>query len=280
MSEESIDPNALMAEALAKKEELEKKQFALQQQQQWIPSVTRASTKHEDAAVPLWLITFTDVMALMLTFFVLLYAMSVPQEDKWEELKDALNDRIGRVARPSFNSGTQDVIAIDRVNQSRALDLRYVKTIISKALDDRGVKNIIFIQDSDRLTLSLPSELFFDVGSADVHVTGKKVLFTLGGVLSRIKNRIEVVGNTDPQPIASGKGIYRTNWELSLARSAAVSAILRDVGYKDPITIRGLSSARYDELPEEMDEQKKFDLSRRVDIIVMEDDGYKMGLFQ
>ena len=45
------------------------------------------------------------------------------------------------------------------------------------------------------------------------------------------------------------------------------------VGYRRPMIVRGMSSARYDELPDTLPDQQRLDLSRRVDIVVMTDDG-------
>ncbi len=55
--------------------------------------------------------------------------------------------------------------------------------------------------------------------------------------------------------------------------------MLREVGYARDMTVRGLASARFDELPEEMSEDKRFGLSRRVDIIIMDDAGYRQNAF-
>ncbi|MGH1403510.1 MAG: OmpA/MotB family protein [Alphaproteobacteria bacterium] len=233
----------------------------------------------EGAKAPLWLITFTDVMALMLTFFVLLYSMSVPQEDKWEEITAALTAKLSRFDGADFNAGSQDVISIDRIDQSRALDLGYLQALVASALKERGVEDIIVFQNADRLIISLPSDLLFKTGSADIQLGGKKVLFVLGGVLSRVKNRVEVAGHADPRPFQGNNGPYFTNWELSLARSASVAAVLSDVGYRREVTIRGLSSARFDELPEDMEIEQRYDLSRRVDIVLMNDDGMRLNAF-
>jgi len=86
-----------------------------------------------------------------------------------------------------------------------------------------------------------------------------------------------VVGHTDPRPVRGGA--FASNWELSLARAANVAAVLENVGYKRAITVRGHASARYYDLPETMSNQERLDLSRRVDVVVMEDDGKRLQLF-
>ena len=241
----------------------------------YYPSLVR---KGNDAsqAVPLWLITFTDVMALMLTFFVLLYSMSVPVEEKWQEIADSLSSKFNYEESRPHNAGSQDVISIDRIDKSRALSLMYLKALVKNLLKTNGVKDVIVFQNDKRLVICLPSELLFKSGSAQINLKGKKVLFALGGALSRVKNRIEVAGHTDPRPITGGNGPYRTNWELSLARSASVAVMLKDVGYTRDITIRGLSSARFDEMSEEASAEERYSLSRRVDIILMDDDGLRV----
>ncbi|PCJ97525.1 MAG: flagellar motor protein MotB [Zetaproteobacteria bacterium] len=229
--------------------------------------------------VPLWLITFTDVMALMLTFFVLLYAMSVPEEGKWEEIANSFSSKFSYSDPKPHNAGSQDAINIDRIDTSRALSLSYLMALVENLLKANGIENVIVFENDKRLIISLPSDLLFKSGSAQINLEGKKVLFSLGGALTRVKNRIEIAGHTDPRPITGTNGIYRTNWELSLARSASVSSILKDVGYTRDITIRGLSSARFDEMSEDAPEEERYNLSRRVDIILMNDDGVRTKFY-
>lgn len=239
-----------------------------------LSSIVRSNAE-EGQSVPLWLITFTDVMALMLTFFVLLYAMSAPKKEKWEEISAALSSQFNRQYNKPFNAGTQDTISIDRISLSRALDLNYLKSLVTDLLKEEGVKDAHIEVQSRRLIISLPSNLLFDAGKAEVKLDGKKTLFSLGGVLSRIKNRIEIIGHTDPTPPSSDKSDYETNWDLSLARATAVAIVLKDVGYTHETVVRGFSSARYDELPENLKDEERKALARRVDIVIMEDDGRK-----
>ena len=247
-------------------------------QKDYYPSIVR---KQDDnvQTVPLWLITFTDVMALMLTFFVLLYSMSVPVEEKWEEVSNSFSSKFNSEEAKPHNAGSQDVIDIDRIDKSRALSLKYLKALVKNMLKNNGVDNVIIFENNKRLVISLPSELLFKNGSAQIGLEGKKLLFALGGALSRVKNRIEIAGHTDPRPITGNNGPYRNNWELSMARSASVSVILKDVGYTRDITIMGLSSARFDEMSDKAPENERYDFSRRVDIILMNDDGFRTKFY-
>ncbi len=243
-----------------------------------IPSIIRNNDSSSKSA-PLWLITFTDVMALMLTFFVLLYAMTIPEVEKWEAISVSLSSKFKDEGSRFYKSGSQDAVSIDKISKSKALDLSYLKVLVTNLLKSKNIENVFIFQNNNRLIISLPSELLFESGQANVNLKGKKALFALGGALSRVKNRIEIVGHTDPKPINKSAGLYKTNWELSLARSSSVAAILKEVGYNRDITVKGVSSARYDELSEDISMDKRYDLSRRVDIILMDDAGFRAKLY-
>lgn len=238
----------------------------------------RRSGDNDGGTASTWLISFTDVMALMLTFFVLLFAMSSPDKAQWEKLAQTAQENFNRFQGRPLNRGAQDAINIDKVNFSRALDLNYLQAIVVNIIEqDDSLSRVSMMLNGDNLIISLPQDLLFDAGQAQVKEQGNKALFSLAGTLSRIKNRIEVVGHTDPRPVSGGK--FPSNWELSLARAANVAAVLENVGYGRAITIRGHASARYYDLPVTLPNSERLDLSRRVDIVVMEDDGKRLQLF-
>jgi len=240
-------------------------------------SIIRGKNSEKDS-VPLWLITFTDVMALMLTFFVLLYAMSVPSEDKWEVLSSSLSVQDEKFDAKAFNAGSQDVISIEKVSRKKALDLDYVEGLIKNQLESDEYEKIYVQHNESRLIISLPSELLFASGQAEISTQGKQLIFSLSGILTRIKNRVEVLGHADPRPITGVNAQYKTNWELSLARAIAVKNILSDVGYDQPVSMRGAGSARFTELPETLSEKQRLAMSRRVDLVVMNDRGYRNNM--
>lgn len=230
---------------------------------------------------PLWLITFTDIMALMLTFFVLLYSMSIPEVQKWEELTSSINKGFSKFYSPQQFAGAQDTISIDKIDRSEALNLNYLRGLIEEKIKENSLlSDVVVITGKDRLIISMPENLLFEAGQDEVKTQGKKALFSLGGLLARIRNRIEVVGHSDPRPITKQSAKFGSNWELSLARAANVSSILKQVGYRRDVITRGMSSARYDEIPKSVPEEQRLDLSRRVDLVVMQDDGKTRGLLR
>ncbi len=225
-----------------------------------------------------WLVSFTDVMALMLTFFVLLFAMSNPKKEDWERLTQNIYESFNQFEGKQENRGAEDAINIEKVNFSQALDLDYLKAIMRKLIDQSEILQVArIIDNSDSLIISLPQNILFDSGRAELRSEGNQALFALSNTLRRIKNRVEVVGHTDPRPVSGGA--FSSNWELSLARASAVAAALQNAGYTKSLTIRGQASGRFDEMPDTVPVNERLDISRRVDIVIMEDDGRKTKLF-
>lgn len=231
---------------------------------------------------PIWLITFTDVMALMLTFFVLLFAMAVPTQEQWEELTAALQSELNNFYGASALRGPTDAINLARIDYNDALNIDYLRALLeSEMADNEQLASLRLISQRGQLIISMPDEMLFASGQAEVSDAGARTLYALGGTLNRIRNKIEVVGNADPRPIRDTQGSYANNWHLSMARAASVAAILQKVGYSRPITLRGRGSGRYQDLQAiaELSEEQRLDVSRRVDIVIADHDGRRNKVF-
>lgn len=228
----------------------------------------------EGMGVPPWLISFTDIMALMLTFFVLLYAMSEPEEKSWSEVMAALQKEFHVYYGPRLEAGPNDVVDLQRVNFSRALPLDYLQSLLERQMAEANTQQqLTFNMLEDRLVISLPDEALFDAGLVQMKEDATRQLYKLGNALSRIRNRIEIIGHSDPTPITNPTSEFPSNWELSLERAASVAAILKRTGYTQPVIVKGESSVHYDDLNEEFSEDVRAEYSRRVDIHIMPDDG-------
>jgi chemotaxis protein MotB len=229
----------------------------------------RNKSDDEEPISTLWLLTFTDVMALMLTFFVLLYSMAQPDIEKWSEMTAAINSNFSKRYAPKFEAGSIDAINIDRINRPSALDLRYLASIVQQALDrSENTEGILLIAQSDALVISMPNDLFFEAGRAEIGTDGQRALIEIGGALAKIRNAIEIVGHADPRPLSAASE-YGSNWQLSLDRALSVAGVLENVGYNKPVTVRGMSSTRFMDLPDDLPESERLNLSRRVDIVIL-----------
>ena len=235
--------------------------------QQILQSDWPASINPEEAAAErAWLLTFTDLVSLMLTFFVLLFSMSNVKVGDWKNIIDSLSRTLRPVPETQVKAQTA-TYNIGTIFRRQAKDLNYLTSVI-----EAGIKDIQLLSDTqvmlleDRLVIALPGDLLFQPGRADMTERAREAMFVFGGLLSNIDNEIGVNGHTDPSPPAGGD--YASNWELSTARSAAVANALRRAGYEHDIIAFGYAESRYKQLPP-MDEARRRNLARRVDIVVL-----------
>lgn len=219
---------------------------------------------------PPWLLSFGDVTALMLTFFVMLFAMSQVNSEKWDAVISVISTRseINPNLKPNPNSEKN----IASVKMLPALPPEYLSGILKESLSADPVlsRAIVSLMD-ERVIISLPSDQVFLPGSSLIAAPAERSLFRLAGVLNKFGNQIIVEGHTDPSPVTNQA--FSSNWELSLARALSVSQYLKNAGYPYDLTALGLGEGKYRFLNPELSEDRRYQLSRRVDIVIYADAG-------
>ncbi|WP_299380709.1 flagellar motor protein MotB [uncultured Kiloniella sp.] len=214
-----------------------------------------------------WMVTFTDLVALMLTFFVLLYSMSVMEEKQWRNLVDSLASNLkieGVIAEPKPAKS----LTMEPVDFIPGEDLDYLQALLSeKFKSDSDLSQAVLTRLDDRVVVSVPGDLLFSTGAIEPMEEAQPVLRRLGRIFQNISNKIEIAGHADPA-VPSGEQKYQTNWPLSVARANYVAGLLEKSGYRGTILSRGYGDSRYDEITDRLSEDQREKLARRVDIIV------------
>ncbi len=232
-----------------------------------MPPVDPGFETHSASPAPsrAWMVIFTDLVSLMLTFFVLLFSMSNVQIDRWEQMIDALSQTLNPAhEKPETTVTSQYNIA--SLFRKRAVNLDYLGAVMEDTVArDPVLERTRIVSLEDRLVISLPGTLLFTPGRAELSERGRQALFVLGGVLRNVGNQIGVNGHTDPRP--QENPIFDSKWELTLARAVAIANTLRQVGYDDDIIAYGYADSRFEELPD-LPEAERESLGRRVDIVV------------
>ncbi|MEE3625302.1 flagellar motor protein MotB [Nitrospirillum sp. BR 11752] len=209
----------------------------------------------------IWLISFTDFVCLMLSFFVMLYGMTAP---------DARRDE---VLQALFGGSPTEQHGNGNLDRGRATDLGYLGRVMERQLSTvPALAAVRVTRSDDRLVAVLPEAALFAPGSTTLSSAGAATLFALGGVVSNIANAVEVVGHTDASPVANAA--YPSNWELSLARGRTIALALARSGYAAPITVRGqadgadaaAAAGSASESPSDTEVERA--QQRRVDIVI------------
>ena len=221
---------------------------------------------HDRNQRPLWLVSFADLVALLLAFFVMMYATQRVESLPWEALVDSLSRSFNpnRVEQPTVLSAPRN---IRQLSARRAVDLGYLEKLLrGKAADDPSLHDILIRRGEDQLTIELPADSLFPTGSAVLTRGARRVMFSLAGILRNIGNRIDIHGHTDPRPVRGAA--HASNWELSIARAAAVADQLRRAGYHRRIAALGYGDTRFGDVSKIAALSRAYAAARRVDVIV------------
>ena len=115
-----------------------------------------------------WMVTFTDLVSLMLTFFVMLFAMSNVKVDKWDSMIDALSQSLNTSGANAVvvSSAEYNVATIVR---RQAINLDYLASVLEKTVaEDEVLAHSRIMRLEDRLVIALPGDLLFASARADL----------------------------------------------------------------------------------------------------------------
>lgn len=219
------------------------------------------------AGGPVWLVTFVDLISLLLAFFLMLYSMSSLSAPRWEAFTASMDK--ARVEKPVDRRDLPPTpLTAEADRPGRGIDVRYLRRVLESGMARESTLALAVLrEDGGRLILSLPGDLFFASGSASVVPEGEAALFALSETLSNLDNRIDLVGHSDPDPVGVG-GRFGSNWELSLARAAAVADSLAGSGYRKPMTIRGVAATHFSDIDAALPLEQRHRRARRVDLVI------------
>ena len=159
-----------------------------------------------------WIVTFSDLLVLLMTFFVLLFASSDPIKEKLQEAFGQSSGVFGMLRR----SLIEDITAVPRVQISQDR--------IQVLLAEAGASDIEVRQDERGLVVTLPSDAYFEPGSTRLTETAVKRVGVLADLLRFTTHKIRVEGHTDNREVSSAT--YPSSWELSLGRAHSVLRLL------------------------------------------------------
>lgn len=228
--------------------------------------MAEAGTQLVPASRASWLVIFTDLVALLLTFFVMLFSMSNVQVAKWTEMIDALSQTLNP-ARTEKSKVPTARYNISTEIRRRAINLDYLNAVIGEKIkDDPLLSQSTMVGLDDRLVISLPGALLFEGKGVVLSEKGRELLFNLGGILRLVDNQVGV--NSYVAAGTHEDTAFASEWELSLGRSIAVNNHFVRAGYPDTILSFGYGAARTS-LLKVVPEARRSAFAQRVDIVVL-----------
>jgi chemotaxis protein MotB len=236
--------------------------------------------KHEEAHEnhERWLLSYADFITLLMIFFIIMYAMSNLDKEKYKQVASGLQNAMGGGGGGSI-IGSDDGVAINEdiapidtsiAEVSEEEKLEYVKKTVDNYLKESGLFDSVETNIEERgLILSFKDSLFFDSAKADIKPEQAKKLVEIGKMLNQpiiSKSYIRVEGHTDNVPIKNYA--YKSNWDLSVIRASNVAQLLINQSGIKPDRI---SATGYGEFRPKVDNSTEDGRAknRRVDILIM-----------
>lgn len=167
----------------------------------WRDKQSGSNQQDEDDS---WMISYADVITLLLAFFVLLFSMSTVNQSQYEKVKNGIMEQLSNTTSDQpFNIVFGDF------------------SVILRDLIKKGQVEVK--QTQTGITLEFASELLYKSGSAKLRSTAHPVLLKIASAIKKMRYKelkISVEGHTDDAPIHSK--LFPSNWELSLNRATHV----------------------------------------------------------
>jgi len=221
----------------------------------------RHAEEHENSER--WLLTYSDLITLLLGLFVILYAMSKIDAGKYAEIVNAMGIAFGSSKGVMVgNVGVVDP-ALPTIQTERQKIAQEIRNALH--LDTNPVP--ISISENERgITVHIMEELLFASGSADIKQSSLNTLDSLAKALKALPNDIRVEGHTDDVPINTPQ--FPSNWHLSVARAVNIGYYLIQRHGLNPEKVSVVGYSEYQPLvPNDSPDNRAH--NRRVDIVIM-----------
>lgn len=224
----------------------------------------------QGGGAPGWMTTFADLMALMLTFFVLLLSMSTTDAKRFEQALISIQEALGN-PMSGYLTGTGKIIGEGKempkpdapqvepyepeleplvkppAPTREVIDAteKLYEDLRSELNEEVQNEDIEVVKMQDKVMIRFQEQISFDLASAQLRANFIPILDRVSQTLIGTKGSILVVGHTDDLPITTAR--FRSNWDLSAARAASV--VHHILEQTDLPAKRIIASGRADSIP-------------------------------
>ncbi len=225
-----------------------------------------------------WMTTYSDMVTLLLAFFVLLFSFSTIDTVEFERVIMSLQEALGLLqggrtvtsAEPLMDVG--DSRHREQIEAIQRRQLLEAKIRLQRKLTESGVDEGVSFEMTERgLIMHFTDQVLFESGRAQLRPEALTMLDLLSPTLEDLPNQIRVEGHTDDVPISTLQ--FPSNWELSTVRATSVLRYLLEIGEFSP---QKMSAAGYGEhrprATNETDEGRA--MNRRVDVVLLRLDAH------
>ena len=233
----------------------------------------RSRDKRKSSGGMAWMVTYSDLVTLLLVFFILLISMSTIDEIKFTQAAGSL--------RGAF--GVFEQVGDDHIQESQLETLSTIQHETVQRVYERIrlqmqrieiTEDIDLVEDRGAVILRVNESLLFDSGETSLHPEAHSVLEEVAELVRPWPLDLRIEGHTDDVPVAT-EGV--TNWDISAERALSV---LKHKADNELLPLDRLSAVGYGEqhpvAPNDSPENRA--KNRRVDFVLESSSGYQEEL--
>ena len=224
-----------------------------------------------DPGAPKWVVTFGDLMSLLLCFFVLLLSFSELDRQKYKQVAGSMEKAFGVQRRSRVMEIPKGMKMIARDFDQEVIATR-IREEIGRQIDElfasqlEDLEGKIEIEEGrDEIIIRLMGESTFDSGKAEIRPVLKPLLREVAKLLEPSNDGVIISGHTDNVPVRGGP--FKTNLRLSAARASAVAEFMIANSSIDPQRVSTMGFGKYRPIAANSTPEGR-EKNRRVEIIL------------
>lgn len=183
-----------------------------------------------EKGAPKWMVTFSDMTTLLLTFFVLLISMASFDKRKMEQVFGVLSGSTGIMSQiGTSNMSEENIVARKAMNENIEKTVDKLEKSLKDFVQAQNMEKMISIVKTDKgISIRVIDSIFFAPGSAVLLQNAQPVLTKIFDTVEYTPYFMNIEGHTDDTPI--GRGAL-SNWDLSAARAVSVVKFFLNDGF-------------------------------------------------
>ncbi len=178
----------------------------------------------EEESLDAWLMTYADMITLLVAFFVILISMSTLDRSKWEQMASSVGAQMSK--------------------EERVTPLAKIKHALDSLLVEERTQKLVSIDmNQDGILMQFASRAFYGPGQAEIGAEAQGIIDRVASAITGIGEypfRLDVEGHTDNAPISTVR--FPSNWELSSSRATNIVKYLVGKGF-DPNRLKAAGYA-------------------------------------
>lgn len=232
--------------------------------------------KREAASTPAWMVSWSDMTTLLLTFFITLVSFAEIEGKDFYLVLSSFKGALGILSGGNtLSKGRLEEMGLtiqglpaQTAGSGLGTSKKNAVTIFQPEISSKMVR---VTEDERGLVITLASDVFFDPGSAVLKSEVRYVLDKAGKIINSIPNLVRIEGHASSSPIGLSRTRgYATNWELAAARSVNVLRYFEEENRVQSDKLSAVSFGEHRPLDiNDTPEGRAF--NQRVDIVILRD---------